>query len=167
MIDYNKVLKKHEGLISAYARIYGNGDYTDFKQDLMILLWDYIERKYDSRIGSIDVFIGSNLKYLALNMLDKRRRNKQLVFENSFSRLEDCLYYIRNYSANSNLMYVIENCLNDIQKKIVYVLDSQGTGDSVSYKKVAEILGIKQRMLYYYLSQIREIMEKYVKYDVK
>jgi DNA-directed RNA polymerase specialized sigma24 family protein len=169
-VDYNKVLKQYDKLINFYSYSYCKDDkdekngFDDFKQTLMISLWEYIDRKYDSNKGNIDGFVKGNIKYLALQLATKVKRNKQLKFENSFISLDDCFYHISDNIEETNLPEVIETYLTDMQKKIVYAIDFKMIGKNLSYSSIAKSLGISSRMVYYYLLQIRDILEKYVKY---
>ena len=154
-------------MLRFYAYIYcpnNFNDFNEFKQKLTISLWRYIERKYDPAIGEIDRFIRGNIKYLALQLITKMRRDKQDKFENSFVPIDDCLYRLVDENKQSNLSEVIETRLTDTQKKIVYAIDFKMVGKNMSYKSIARSLNIQPRMFYYYLSQIREILKKYVRY---
>lgn len=168
-MNYNKILKRHDGMLKFYAYIHypkpKEEDARDeFKQQLSIALWQYIEKKYNPEIGEIDNFIRGNIKYLALQLITKIRRDKQTKFENSFVPIEDCFYRLVDETRQSNLSEVIETRLTDIQKKIVYAIDFKMMGKNMSYASIANSLNMRPRMFSYYLSQIRDIMRKYVRY---
>ena len=169
-MNYDVILKKHAPLISAYARTYCNGyNYSDFKQELFIAVWNDIKDHYDPTIAPIENFIGSRLKYLAIRILHKMNKNKQLQFEESFENIEDLLFLINDDKARitDNIKWIIENKMNDTQKNIVYMIDAHGVDDKCCYKNIADKLKMSQRMLYYYLTQIRDIFRENVRFTLE
>ena len=165
--EYDAFLKSHLNDIHKFTKMHrGNFDYDEFFQELLISLYNYMQKNYKPEIqANPSYWFYSVIGFLAQDVyrrmyIGANKRGKHLK---TYSMLMDDMDI--SSSVDYNLSSIIESELNTIEQQIVHSIDYFCSEDGFSYKKVAKKLGITPRVLYYHIYKIRKKLKAAIESD--
>lgn len=156
-MDINKILTKNLDKIKRIALKYHyNYDLDDFTQELLIECWRFLSISYDrAKSNNPEAYLVIYLNTLAKRVLKRFNSDKSLQLNLKMCELIDAPYD-DHYIDDIDLESIIENELTDMEKKIVYSIDSYGREPKLFYSHLAEVLEISPQTLYYHIKNIRK-----------
>lgn len=160
MDNYDILFKKYKPAIDKYVSLYGYLEgCDDYRQNLMIAIWEYVESKKGGK-DCIEKLFASSIKYLSMRLFFNYAKNKQIRFESSFEKIFENTEDVSSNKSIYTFDEIINTELNDNQKKIVYAIDLYGVNDKFTYKDIGKKVGLTPRTVYYCIEQIRYIFGK-------
>lgn len=175
-MNIDKLIKDNWELISNVAKKYHHSNnYDDFRQELLIEIWHFIECQYDmNKLDDPDIFLKMWINALGRRVSQRytreRRRHSKLneALQRNITELDVSHYLVGKAEKNDALIAdAISETLTDFEKKIVYILDYQCSIGKVSYQKIGQKLGIKARKVCYHLENIRSKLKEYIENSKK
>ena len=157
MIDINTFLQKNNKVFILFSHKYHNNyDFDDFKQELMIEVWKYMEKYDPSKNDNPQAYLFCCIDMLARRVLKKFNSDKVSKFNDSFCAMIND-YLNQETVADAKHIDMDQYNLTEMEKRIIYCIDYDTT---VKINSIAEKLGVSPRMLYYYIKNIRKKLGK-------
>lgn len=160
IFDYNKILKKHNGIIQVYAKKISKTDYDDHCQYIRIYIYNHLDR-FDPVKSSLKYFI--NLMVLTAYRRIVFDRTKQETFENSFCIMyDDTVPFMDSLNFYENVISKVADKIEDKNVKLVFYAILYYR-DDLNYFQMSKKLNISYPSFLSYIKRIREITSKTIR----
>lgn len=176
-IDYNKIISSCDALINTYASyVEPNFDQRqDLCQTLRIKIWEALQNKYDSSLGSVYDFAYGVIRLESRKYKLDAHKYRQRYFDDTMEHYEDINIFkaiiSTAYYEFENFVNIFASCLTYKQKIVFDIVCDNFENEDILYKSSGKIhcpsiqqaVNLDQQEYYYIYQQLRTKLFKFAK----